>query len=79
MIHNRKEVKEINIYEYDEELHERTLREEGREEGQTILFKIISQLSSGVSADELIASGVSSDTISLAEQSIEEIRKNYQA
>ena len=68
----------MNIYEYDEELHEQTLREEGREEGQTILFKIISQLSSGVSADELIASGVPSDTIKLANECIDTARRQVQ-
>ena len=68
----------MNMYEYDEELHEQTLREEGREEGQTILFKIISQLSSGVSADELIASGVQSDTIRLANKCIDTARRQVQ-
>ena len=52
---------------------------EGRNEGQLTLAKVMSQLSSGGSADELIASGVPSDTISLAEQCIEEFKKNFQA
>ena len=30
---NRKEVSNMGIFDYNEELHERTLREEGREEG----------------------------------------------
>ena len=72
------EIKEMSIYEYDEELHEQTIREEGREEGceegQSFLSRIISQLASGISADELIASGVPSSTINLAEQCINEIK-----
>lgn len=33
LIKNRAEVVQMSIFEYDEELHNKTLREEGREEG----------------------------------------------
>ena len=92
---NKAEVTNMCITEYDEAETMRRFRRdgyneghaeghaegltEGRNEGQLTLAKVMSQLSSGVSADELIASGVPSDTISLAEQCIEEFKKNYQA
>ncbi len=36
LIRNKAEAVQMSIFEYDEELHERTLREEGYEEGQAI-------------------------------------------
>ena len=49
-------------------------QEIGREEGQAILAKIISQLSAGIPADDIIKAGVPADTVELAVQCVNKVQ-----
>ena len=63
LLRNKAEVVAMSIYEYDEKLHERTMMDIGREEGN-IIGKIVAYYDCGKPRDEIAGLvGVSADYV----------------
>ena len=60
------EAKGMLLSGFDEEIYENGLREEGREEGQTLLSKAIKLLRQGISDDEILKRGIDHASLKLA-------------
>ena len=60
------EAKGMLLSGFDEEIYEKGLREEGREEGQTLLSKAIKLLRQGISDDEILKRGIDHASLNLA-------------